>query len=62
MNRGSLFAPQADVQRRRQATANIDLRDVRPVAGLADLDGVRAFCDFDAQAILGRNRRRGGEG
>src|SRR5438128_2101296 len=52
--RALLFAPQADVERRRLAAPDVDLRDVRPEALLADLDRVRALGDVDDEAILSR--------
>src|SRR5947208_12302223 len=52
--RALLFASQADVERRRLAAPDVDLRDVRPEALLAVLDRVRALGDVDDEAILSR--------
>jgi hypothetical protein len=47
-----LFAAQADVQRRGPAAADVDLRHVGSIAGLANLDGVRTFRQLDDETIL----------
>ena len=52
VRRGLLFVAQADVQRRRLAAANFDLRHISAIAGLTNLNRVGAFREVDDQPIL----------
>src|SRR6266850_918660 len=47
-----ILCPQAHIDRRRITAADLDVRDVRAVAGFLNFDRVAPFGDFDDQAIL----------